>query len=156
MTHGLFARTVRNLPRVEKYWVSLSLHYHPEHAWAKVEREGVRVGLDDFAQQNMGRILAFRLRGKGVELEQSKAFGTLESGKWVQRLISPVSGTIMEINQKAVRSPRIINEDPYGEGWLIIIKPTSKLDEELGKLFIGDAAINWLREEIKRWEKEKK
>ncbi|MEM2047460.1 MAG: hypothetical protein QXZ06_06225, partial [Candidatus Jordarchaeales archaeon] len=74
------------------------LYYHPDHCWARVEGDKVRVGFDDFGQVTAGQILFIRLKPAGKEVKQNETFGTVETGKWVGPLKSPISGTIAEVN----------------------------------------------------------
>ncbi|MHA1607480.1 MAG: glycine cleavage system protein H [Candidatus Freyarchaeota archaeon] len=124
------------------------LHYHPDHCWARVENGKVRVGFDDFGQVTAGQILFIRLKPVGREVKQNETFGSLETGKWVGPLRSPVSGTIVETNPEIKANPSIVNEDPYGKGWLILVDP-SNLEEELKNLITGEAIKEWIEREIR-------
>jgi len=122
------------MPRIGKYWLSLDLYYTPRHTWARLESDdAVRVGVDDLGQRLAGRILAVRLKPKGQTVEQSKSYGTIE--------------TVVETNETLRNTPQLVNEDPYGKGWMVILKPL-KLQEELGKLIHGDTAVEWLKKEV--------
>ncbi|MCS4541937.1 MAG: glycine cleavage system protein H [Euryarchaeota archaeon] len=111
------------------------LYYSPEHTWAKIEPDGnIRVGATDFAQKMAGKIVVARPLAVGKTVPtRLKPFCTIESGKWVGKLLSPVAGTIVTINTKVRTQGSLVNKDPYGEGWLVIIKP-SNLDEDLPKI----------------------
>ena len=139
------------MPRIGKYWLPLDLNYAPfekAHTWAKVEPENtVRVGADDFAQKQAGELLYIRLFPAGKEIKQGELFGTLETAKWVGQLFSPVSGKIEEVNEDVVDQPKLVNEDPYGKGWMVIIDPTN-LEEDLTRLVKGDQAVEWLKKDI--------
>ncbi len=113
----------------------------------------VRVGVDDFAQKQAGELLFIRLFATGKEVKQGQLFGTLETAKWVGPLISPVSGNITQVNEEVLKSPKLVNEDPYGRGWMVIIKPTN-LEEELARLVTGNQATDWLKKDIKEITKE--
>jgi glycine cleavage system H protein len=125
------------------------IYYHREHMWAKVEEGKVRVGYNEWAQEAAGKLVNLNTRRVGRNVRAGKAIGTVESGKWVGPLKSPISGKILEINEKVLKKPSLINEDPYGEGWIAIIDPTN-LGEELEELIKGSDQIEldtWLREE---------
>ena len=145
------------MPRVGKYWLSLDLYYSPfdtAHTWAKVEPENmVRVGVDDFAQKQAGELLFIRLFPAGKEVKQGQRFGTLETAKWVGPLLSPVNGKIAQVNEEVLKKPKLVNEDPYEKGWMVIINPTN-LEEDLTRLVKGDQAIDWLKKDIKEVAKE--
>jgi len=124
------------------------LYYHPDHCWARVEGDKVRVGFDDFGQVTAGQILFIRLKPAGKEVKQNETFGTVETGKWVGPLKSPISGTIAEVNPEIKTNPSLVNKDPYGKGWLILVNP-SNLERELKSLITGDAIKAWMEKEIK-------
>jgi len=105
-------------------------YYSADHLWAKKEDGTVRVGVTDMAQQAAGSILFVRIMPKGRQVESGKPLGTMETGKWVGPLKSPLSGTIVETNEGLKTQPKLLNEDPYGKGWLALLQP-SKLDDEL-------------------------
>ncbi|MFC2018171.1 glycine cleavage system protein H [Chloroflexota bacterium] len=145
------------MPRIGKYWLSLDLYYWPKetaHTWAKVEPDNkIRVGVDDFAQKQAGELLFIRLFPVGKEVKQGARFGTLETAKWVGPLLSPVSGKIAEVNDEVLKTPKLVNEDPYGKGWMIAITPI-ELEEDLSRLVKGDEAIEWLKKDIREVAKE--
>lgn len=116
------------------------LYYSADHLWAKVEDGTVRVGATDIAQQAAGSILFVRIMPKGRQVEPGKPLGTIETGKWVGPLKSPLSGTIIEVNEALKTQPKLLNQDPYGKGWLAVLQP-SKLDDELKNLMTDPAQI---------------
>jgi glycine cleavage system H protein len=124
------------------------------HAWARVEDDGmVRIGMNDFYQKLAGETTYADLPFEGDEVEQGETAGKIQSSKWVGKFCSPVSGEIIEINSKLEDDPTLINSDPYGEGWIMKVKP-SNLDEELKGLIKGsdvDAVKKWL--EVEKREK---
>ncbi len=124
------------------------LYYHPDHTWARVEDGKVRVGFDDFGQATAGQILFIRLKPVGKEVKQNETFGSLETGKWVGPLRAPISGKIIDVNPEIKTDPSIVNRDPYGKGWLILVEP-SNLEEELKKLITGNAIKEWIEREIR-------
>lgn len=141
--------------KVREYNLPDDLHYHEEHTWIRVEDDGkVRVGLNDFAQAAAGDITYVDLPFEGDDVEVGETCGKIQSSKWVGKLVAPVSGEIAAINEELENDATLINQDCYGEGWIILIEP-SNLDEELGQLMKGEAAAAWLEKEIEQVEKEK-
>jgi glycine cleavage system H protein len=125
------------------------LYYHREHMWVKVEGSKVRVGYNDWAQGAAGKLVNLNMRKAGSPVQSGKTLGTVESGKWVGPLKVPVSGKIAEVNEAVLKKPSLINEDPYGRGWVAVIEPAN-LPEELKGLIKGTdrAALEaWLKEE---------
>jgi len=116
------------------------LYYSRDHLWAKREDGTVRVGVTDMAQQAAKSILFVRVMPKGRQVEAGKPLGTMETGKWVGPLKSPLSGTIVEANEVLRTQAKLLNEDPYGKGWLALLQP-SKLDDELKNLMTDPAEI---------------
>ena len=98
------------------------IRYAKSHEWARVEGDTVKVGISDYAQDQLGDIVYVELPGEGTVLEQGDEFGTIESVKAVSELFIPIAGEVMEINPALEESPELVNEDPYGGGWLIKIK----------------------------------
>ncbi|MCS7139135.1 MAG: glycine cleavage system protein H [Candidatus Nezhaarchaeota archaeon] len=119
--------------------------------WAKLEPDGrIRVGLTDLGQRIAGKILTVRIRAKGAKVMQGRPIATIETAKWVGPLESPISGIIDEVNEELKSNPALLNEDPYGKGWIAILKPLN-VDEELKSLVKGGTpeAIEWYKAEIK-------
>ncbi len=98
------------------------LRYTKEHEWALVEGNVVTVGITDYAQDSLGDIVYLELPEEGTEVESHEPFGVIESVKAVSDLYAPVSGRVVEVNRDLIDQPEIINEDPYGEGWMIKIE----------------------------------
>ncbi len=98
------------------------LKYHPEHTWARIEGDNATIGITDYAQDQLGEIVYLELPGPGTEVTAGKPFAEIESVKSVSDVYSPVSGEITETNSAVVEAPETINEDCYGEGWLIKVK----------------------------------
>ena len=131
--------------KVEDFEVPENLYYHKEYLWAKVEGDKVRIGMSDFAQKQLNDIVYVELPSAGDEITQNEPFGTLESVKAVSDLIAPISGTIESVNEELESKPELLNEDPYGEGWLLIVTPTN-LDADLKNIMNFDAAVEWHKE----------
>ena len=98
------------------------LRYHPEHDWARVDGEEAVLGITWFAQDALGELVHFEAPEVGATLTKDQAYAEVESVKAVSDVIAPLSGEVLEVNQKAVDEPETINEAPYGEGWLVRIR----------------------------------
>ncbi len=141
------------MAEIEGYNMPDELHYHKDHAWARVEDDGnVTVGMNDMFQQNSGDIVYLDMPMEGDDVEQDETIGKVQSSKWIGKLISPVAGEVVELNEEVESDSAVINKDPYGEGWILKIKP-SNLDEDLGSLMKGEAVEPWLKGEIERAKK---
>ena len=138
---------------IKQYRFPTNLYYTDRHLWFRKETDGlVAVGLDDLGQKLAGKILMVRLLAEGASLEPGRIFGTIESGKWVERLKSSVTGTVKTVNSTVKSAASLVNEDPYGEGWLIKITPTADLNQELSKLATGDSLRSWAVKEVEEKE----
>lgn len=131
--------------------ISLSddLYYEPkEHMWAKVEGNRVQVGLDAFGVEATGGNTQYiKLKPAGSKVKRLKPFGSIEAGKYIGPLRAPVGGDIVEINQKVIDNPTLVNTDPFGDGFFVFIE-ASNLEEELKELLSGaDNIQKWLEEE---------
>ncbi|MGH2426500.1 MAG: glycine cleavage system protein GcvH [bacterium] len=112
------------------------LRYSTEHEWAKVEGKQVRVGITKFAAEKLTDVVFVDLPQKGVKVGYMQPFGVIESVKAVSDLYSPISGTVVDVNTKLVDAPEVVNTDPYGEGWMILVQPEDS--KELDKLMTAD------------------
>ena len=113
------------------------LLYTPKHTWAQVTPEGnIRVGLSDYAQRHLKGIARIMTEAVGKEINTMEPFGVAETWMFMFDLYAPVSGKIVKINGKLENEPNLINEDPYGEGWIIEVKPKNSLtlEQELKSL----------------------
>ena len=99
------------------------LRYTSEHEWARLEGARVRVGITDFAQDALGDVVYVDLPEVGAAVQAATPFGEVESTKSVSDVYSPVTGTIVERNPLIEERPELVNEQPYGDGWLIVIEP---------------------------------
>lgn len=131
--------------KVDDYDVPDGLHYTKEHEWMMVENGLCRVGVTDYAQKSLHEVVYVDLPQLGKILSQNEAFGTVESVKAVSELYSPVSGDISERNEKLVQSPELVNQDPYGAGWIVIVKP-SHLQEDMKALLSAESYAVFLKE----------
>lgn len=134
---------------VEGYEVPEGLYYSKEWMWVKIEDGKARIGVTDYAQKQMREIVFAELPGVGADVRRGEPFGTLESVKAVSDLVSPLSGRVIEVNDRVSERPELINEDPYGEGWLIVVEPVS-LEEDLKALMTFEQAVEWYREIAKK------
>jgi glycine cleavage system H protein len=107
------------------------LKYHPEHDWARIEGDEATLGITWFAQDSLGELVHFEPPEVGSTLTKDSAAGEVESVKAVSDVIAPLSGEVLETNQRAVDEPEIVNEDPYGEGWLIRIRLSDPSEADL-------------------------
>jgi glycine cleavage system H protein len=108
------------------------LLYHPEHDWARVDGDEAVLGITWFAQDALGELVHFEAPEAGVTVTKDEAYGEVESVKAVSDVIAPLSGEILEVNARVVEEPELVNEDPYGDGWLIRIRVAD--DGELASL----------------------
>jgi glycine cleavage system H protein len=98
------------------------IKFHKEHTWARVSGKKAKVGITDYAQEALGDIVYIELPEPDIEVTANTELTEIESTKATSTVIAPVSGVVIEINEKLVDSPEIINEDPYGKGWIAVIK----------------------------------
>jgi len=118
----------------DEYKVEEGIYYTKEHEWAKKLGDGnVAVGVDDYAQSQLHEIVFVELPEVDAEVAQGEALGAVESVKAVSDVYAPVGGKVVEVNEELLDSPELINDDPYGEGWIAKIEP-SGLDADLAKL----------------------
>ena len=98
------------------------LRYHPEHDWARVDGDEAVLGITWYAQDSLGELVLYEAPAVGSTLTKGKAYAEVESVKAVSDVIAPLSGEVLEVNEKVVEEPETVNEDPYGEGWLVRIR----------------------------------
>lgn len=141
------------MANIEGYDLPDDLFYYEEDSWIKVEGDKIKIGMTDFFQQAAGDIVYIDLPFEGDEITQGEPFGKAQSSKWIGKLIAPLSGTIEEVNYELDSDSTIINKDPYGEGWVIIITP-SNFEEEKKNLIHGIEAITaWIKRQIAKSER---
>lgn len=100
------------------------LRYHPEHDWARVEGEEAVLGITWYAQDSLGELVHFEPPEVGATVAKDGTYAEVESVKAVSDVVAPLSGEVLEVNQKAVDEPETVNADPYGDGWLVRIRLT--------------------------------
>ena len=98
------------------------LRYHVEHDWARLDGEEATLGITWFAQDALGELVHYEAPAVGASVAKDATYGEVESVKAVSDVVSPLSGEVLEVNQKAVDEPEVVNEDPYGDGWLVRIR----------------------------------
>ena len=141
------------MAKIDAYEMPDELYYHKEHTWVRVEYKKVRIGATDYAQKSAGDIVYVDLPFEGDEVTQNEPFGKMQSAKWIGELYSPISGKIVAVNDLLNSKPTLINQSPYESGWIIAVQP-SMLEDELKNLFNGEAAVEWIKEQIKKAVKE--
>jgi glycine cleavage system H protein len=109
------------------------LRYSKDHEWARLDGGRVRIGITDYAQDALGDVVFVQIPDVGTRVAQGDSFSEVESTKSVSDIYAPISGTVVEVNQELADSPQRVNEDPYGEGWLVVIEAddASQLDQLL-------------------------
>jgi glycine cleavage system H protein len=105
--------------------IPTDLKYTRDHEWAKREGANVRVGITHYAQEQLGDVVFVELPKVGTKVKAKQSFGVVESVKAVSDLFAPVSGEVVEVNAEPEKKPELVNQDPYGRGWMIVIKPSS-------------------------------
>jgi glycine cleavage system H protein len=130
------------VPAAESY--PEDLKYHREHDWARVDGEEAVIGITWFAQDALGELVHYEPPDDGSKVTKDEAYGEVESVKAVSDLIAPLSGEVIEVNRKAVEEPETVNEDPYGDGWLLRLRLSdpseadSLLDVEAYKQLVAE------------------
>jgi glycine cleavage system H protein len=99
------------------------LRYSKDHEWARLEDGRIRIGITDYAQDALGDVVFVQIPDVGTRVESGDSFSEVESTKSVSDIYAPVAGTIAEVNSELADAPQRVNEDPYGEGWLVVITP---------------------------------
>lgn len=117
-----------------------NLKYSKEHEWVRVDGDTAYVGITDFAQSELGDIVFVEIDTIGDTIDADEIFGTIEAVKTVSDLFMPVSGEVLELNEKLEDDPELVNTDPYGDGWLIKVKMTdsSELDHLMDAAAYGE------------------
>jgi glycine cleavage system H protein len=118
--------------------------YTKEHEWARLEGDRVVVGITDYAQDQLGDVVFVGLPDTGAEVHAGEPLGEVESTKSVADVYSPVSGTVVEKNAEVEQTPELINSDPYGQGWMVVIRPS---DEGIHDLLSADDYRAYLEQE---------
>ena len=101
------------------------LRYTKEHEWAKIEGDRARIGITDFAQEQLGDVVFVELPKVGAKVTSMSTFGVVESVKAVSDLFAPLTGEVVEVNAELPKKPETVNRDPYGQGWMLVIRMTN-------------------------------
>jgi glycine cleavage system H protein len=117
--------------------IPADLKYTKDHEWCKVDGDIVTIGVTDFAQSELGDIVFVEVETEGETLDKEEVFGTIEAVKTVSDLFMPIAGEVIEFNEEIEASPELVNDDPYGNGWMIKVKVTNPSD--LDDLLDADA-----------------
>jgi len=123
------------------------LKYHKEHTWARISGSRATVGITDYAQDSLGEVVYIEIPETGTSVGEGEDLGEIESTKATSSIISPVSGTVVEVNEELNDAPEIVNEDPYGKGWIAVVELDGDNDESI--LLAAAAYDAYVREEAK-------
>ena len=134
--------------KVDDYEIVEGLYYSKEFFWVRIENGKARMGITDYAQKQLREIVFAELPSVGGTITQNEPFGSVESVKAVSDLIAPLSGTIEQVNEEVTSKPELLNEDPFGKGWLLIVAPDN-LDAELKTLMDFNASVEWHKSLLK-------
>ncbi len=138
---------------IQGYYMPEGLYYEENHFWVRVEGDEIVMGMDDFAQKMAGEVVYVQLPEDGKKVKAKKKFAKVESGKWLGKVYGPVDGVISAANEELEENPSLINEDPYGKGWMFKIKPGNM--DDVDNLISGAEAIEkWMLEEIEKYKEE--
>lgn len=105
------------------------LKYTKDHEWVKIDGNIATIGITDFAQGELGDIVFVEIETEGEDLEKGEVFGTIEAVKTVSDLFMPISGKVKEFNSELESTPEVVNEDPYGKGWMIKVVFEGEIDD---------------------------
>ena len=130
------------------YEVPEGLYYTKEHEWVKVEGDVCRIGVTDYAQRSLHEIVFVDLPKVGAKVNQSQTLGSVESVKAVADVFAPISGEVRETNVKLADTPEFVNQQPYRDGWIVVIKPNN-LEAELKALLDAEAYADFLKTQVK-------
>lgn len=135
--------------KIGEYEILEDLNYTREHEWMKIGSEKCRIGITDYAQKTLHEVVYVDLPALGKVLTQNASLGTVESVKAVSEMYSPISGEVVERNESLVNSPELVNQDPYGAGWIAVVKP-SRLNDELKLLLSHNEYAEFLDQLVKK------
>ena len=121
-----------------------ALRYTKDHEWAKLDGKRARIGITDFAQDQLTDVVYVELPPIGRTVKQGEPIGTVESVKAVSEIFAPISGTVVEVNKALMDKPELVNKDPYGEGWMVVLdvaepaQANTLMDSTAYRKHIGD------------------
>jgi len=132
---------------VSGFQIADDYYYHPGHSWAHMEPDGrIRIGIDDFTSRVFGPADTINLPSAGDSLKQDEVAWELNRNDHKALMVSPVSGTVISVNDNVLKRPDITNDDPYDAGFLLLLEPFS-LEQDLKKLYIGRECFQWMEKE---------
>jgi glycine cleavage system H protein len=129
---------------VSEYSIPEDCRYSDKDEWVRSDGDNALVGITDYAQHQLGDIVFVELPAVGSKVDAGESFGVIESVKAVSELYAPVSGAIVAINEALEESPELVNQDCYGDGWLISLEPSG--ESEMSELFDAEGYANFLAE----------
>jgi len=130
--------------RLLNYEVPDTLYYSKEHEWVRIEGKEAVVGITDYAQKQLHEIVYVEVQKIGTNIEQFQTMGTVESVKSVSDIFSPVAGQITKVNEELAESPELLNQDPYGKGWLARVN-LKNFKKDLEKLLTAQQYADYIR-----------
>ena len=141
------------MAEIEGYNMPEDLYYHEGDTWIKIEGDQVRIGMTDFFQQAAGDIVYVDLPFEGDEVAQGEPFGKAQSAKWIGKLITPLSGIIEEVNYDLDSDSTIINKDPYGDAWIMVMTPSDLDGDKEGLIHGAEALVGFVKGQIEKAER---
>ena len=133
------------MKEIEELFLPDNVRYAETHEWVRDDGDNVTIGINDYAQDQLGDIVFVELPAIGATLEKGEEFGTLESVKAVSEIYMPVSGEIIAINEALEEAPELVNEEPYNNGWIIEVKPNDP--DEINTLMDSSEYLEMLKGE---------
>ncbi|MDH5782333.1 MAG: glycine cleavage system protein GcvH [Candidatus Bathyarchaeota archaeon] len=130
--------------RVLDYDIPDDLYYSREHEWVRIEGKTAVIGVTDYAQKSLHEVVYVETPKVDSQIEQFQSIGSVESVKSVSDIFTPVSGKIIETNAELAESPELVNEDPYGEGWIVKVQLANS-DEDLKKLLTAEQYADYIK-----------
>ena len=130
--------------RVLDYDIPDDLYYSKEHEWVRIEGKTAVIGVTDYAQKSLHEVVYVETPKVDSQIEQFQSIGSVESVKSVSDIFTPVSGKIIETNAELAESPELVNEDPYGEGWIVKVQLANS-DEDLKKLLTAEQYADYIK-----------
>lgn len=130
--------------QIDRFSVPLDRAYHPrDHTWARIEGDLVRVGMDELSAETTGDLAQLFLVGPGTVISHGDEMGSLEAQKFVGPLRAPICGTVEAVNERVVSEPSLVNRDPMGEGWLMLLRPGDDWESDMAHMVRGDDVTAW-------------
>ena len=143
-------KAVAPVPAPEQFTIPMGYFFSPRHAWLKLLNSGmVKIGIDDFVQKVVGGIDSVAITPAGTSVNQGEPLIVLGKGGRSLSFVSPVSGKIVEVNEKLRQAPELLKSEPYASGWVAIVEPED-LGSQIKGLAFAEEATQWLRREISR------